>query len=80
MMQIKCCKGCVPPKRHTACWDHCPEYNKENAENKARKAILDKEKSISLGIYSQKSKAVSKALKNRRYSQKNYRRGSKSSQ
>ena len=80
MMQIKCCNGCVPPKRHTACWDHCPEYKKEKAENEAQKAILDKEKSISLGIYYQKSQAVSKALKNRRYSQKNYRRGSKSSQ
>ena len=80
MMQIKCCNGCVPPKRHTACWDHCPEYKKEKAENEAKKAIADREKSISLGIYSQKSKAVSKALKNRRYSQKNYRRGSKSAQ
>lgn len=80
MMPIKCCKDCVAPKRHPGCHDHCPEYNKENAENKARKAILDKEKSISLGIYFQKSQAVSKALKNRRYSQKNYRRGSKSAQ
>ena len=37
-MAIQCCKGCVPPKRHTACWDHCPEYQKEKAEYEARKA------------------------------------------
>ena len=80
MTAIKCCKGCVAPKRHTACWGHCPEYLEEKAEYEARKAIADREKYISQEIYSQKSQAVGKALKGRRYSQKNYRRGSKSSQ
>lgn len=23
---ITCCKDCVPPKRHRACHDTCPEY------------------------------------------------------
>lgn len=24
---MKCpCNGCVPPRRHEACHDHCPEY------------------------------------------------------
>lgn len=25
------CKGCVPPKRHEACWDTCPEYKEWSA-------------------------------------------------
>lgn len=28
---IKCCKKCVPPKRHAACHDSCPEYQAERA-------------------------------------------------
>ena len=26
MYGITCCKGCVPPKRHTCCHQHCEEY------------------------------------------------------
>lgn len=32
------CKGCVPPKRHPACHDHCPEYlevKEEEAKSKS---------------------------------------------
>lgn len=32
MIQIDCCDGCVPPKRHTACWDTCPDYIEAKAE------------------------------------------------
>lgn len=35
---ISCCRYCVPPKRHTACWDHCPEYLQEKADYEAKKA------------------------------------------
>lgn len=80
MTAIKCCKGCVAPKRYPGCHDRCPEYKKDKAEYEARKAIADRAKYTDQEIYSQKSKAVAKATKNRRYSQKNYRRGSKSSQ
>lgn len=80
MTAIKCCKGCVAPKRHTACWGHCPEYIAEKAEHEARMEAERKRKSIAAGITSERTKAVTKALKNRRYSQKNYRRGSKSAQ
>ena len=31
------CKGCVPPKRHPACHDHCPEYLKMKKEEDMRK-------------------------------------------
>lgn len=34
---IKCCKDCVPPKRHVRCHSKCEEYNKEWEENEKRK-------------------------------------------
>lgn len=79
-MAINCCKGCVAPKRHEACWGHCPEYLAEKAQYDARMEAERKRKSIEVGITNARTNAVVKALKSRRYSQKNYRRGSKSSQ
>ena len=79
-MAIKCCKGCVAPKRYPGCHDRCPEYQKEKAEYEERKAIEDKKRRTDQAIYIQRSCAVAKALKSRRYSQKNYRRGGKSPQ
>ncbi len=29
---IHCCKGCVPPKRHSGCHATCEEYLKEKAQ------------------------------------------------
>lgn len=37
MPGITCCKGCVPPKRHTCCHQHCEEYIEQ-------KVKLEKEK------------------------------------
>ena len=65
-MSIKCCNGCVPPKRHTACWDHCPEYQKEKAENEAKKAAYEKKKAIQYGLNSQTAASVNRAKKNRK--------------
>lgn len=31
-MRIKCCVGCVAPKRHVGCHSKCEEYLKERAE------------------------------------------------
>ena len=75
MTAIKCCKGCVAQKRHTACWSHCPEYLKEKAEYEQRKAIEDKKKRTEQDIYLQRSDAVTKAMKGRRIGAKNYLRG-----
>ena len=74
-MAIKCCKGCVAPKRHTACWDHCPEYQKERAEYEERKAIEDKKKFTEQGINLQRAEAVAKAMRNRKNSLRNYGKG-----
>ena len=30
---IKCCKGCVAPKRHPGCHDTCKEYKEQKAKH-----------------------------------------------
>lgn len=65
MGRIKCCQFCVPPKRHTACWDHCPEYAEEKAENERIKAEDAKRRKINNDIYNQRAEQVAKAMKKR---------------
>ena len=36
-MAIKCCKNCVPPKRHLACHDTCEEYRAEKEEERKKR-------------------------------------------
>lgn len=44
-MQLKRpCRGCVPPKRHRACHDTCPDYLAEKAILDEMKAERDKAK------------------------------------
>ena len=62
-MTIKCCNGCVAPKRHTACWGHCPEYLAEKAEHEMMKEIEDRKRKIDNDIYQQRSDRVSKAIR-----------------
>ena len=63
-MVIKCCNGCVAPKRHTACWDHCPEYIAEKAEHEKLKAEEYLKRKIRNDIYQQRSDRVVKAIRN----------------
>ena len=65
-MAIKCCMGCVAPKRHTACWDTCPEYLEEKAKYNQQKAEMDKKQEISLAIYLNRSNKVEKAMRKRK--------------
>lgn len=60
---MKCCFGCVPPKRHTACWDHCPEYIEEKKKHDMRKEADYKKNLIGIGIYQQKMNGVIRAIK-----------------
>ena len=62
---ITCCRNCVPPKRHTACWGHCPEYLKEKAQHEALKAERAKQTNIRNGLEAQKAAAVKRAGKGR---------------
>ena len=70
IMAIRCCKGCVAPKRHTACWSHCPEYIAEKAEHERRKAQYDRERKISNAIYGTRSDKVYKAMRERELARK----------
>ena len=64
-MAIKCCRDCVAPKRHTACWDHCPEYAAEKAEHERCKVKDDNRRKVRNDIYNQRAINVTKALKKR---------------
>jgi hypothetical protein len=62
-MAIKCCWGCVAPKRHPGCHDHCPEYIAEKAQHDKEKAVRDQKKAIADGLTAQEVSAVFKAKK-----------------
>ena len=60
-MSIKCCHHCVPPKRHLACWDTCPDYIAEKAEEAKKQAAYRQRRKISNAIYEERGRAVHKA-------------------
>ena len=60
---ISCCRHCVPPKRHTACWGHCPEYLKEKAAYDALMAEHRKKTEIENGLDAQKYAVIKKTQK-----------------
>lgn len=62
-MAIKCCEHCVAPKRHVACWDHCPEYQAERAEYERLKAQDDQRRTVKNSIYLQRTDKVVKTLR-----------------
>ena len=43
-MAIKCCNGCVAPKRYPGCHSHCPEYIEAKAKHDEEKAAERKKK------------------------------------
>lgn len=66
-MAIKCCYGCVAPKRYPGCHGQCPEYKAERAEYDRLKAIHDREQQVNTAIYSSRTEKVTKAFKDRRH-------------
>lgn len=64
-MAIKCCYGCVPPKRTPTCkFDGtCNKYAEAKAEHDKRKAEHDREREITGAILSDRSSKVYNALK-----------------
>lgn len=62
---MKCCYGCVSPKRYPGCHSHCPEYIAERAEYDRRKAAEDKKNAVSNGIYLQKVDSILKSVRKR---------------
>ena len=67
-MSIKCCNGCVAPKRHEACWGHCQEYIAAKAEHDRRKEEYYKEDRLNVAINLERGKKVYNALKGYRTS------------
>lgn len=67
---IKCCHGCVPPKRHTACWGHCPEYLAERVEYDRKREIENKRRSLDAAIYGDRMEKVYKAMRERERARK----------
>ena len=62
-MAIKCCFGCVAPKRNSYCHSSCPEYIAEKEAHDKRKAEYDREQSITEAILLDRKNKVYKALK-----------------
>jgi len=65
-MGIKCCKGCVAPKRHSGCHSKCPEYLEEKRLWEEQKKAISKQRQADNNLYEQRSKGVYKALKRKR--------------
>ena len=65
-MGIKCCNGCVPPKRNPYCHGTCEEYKKEKARHEAELAADYKRRSIRTGLILEQERAVRRAAKGKR--------------
>ena len=66
-MAIRCCNGCVAPKRYPGCKANCTDYIIDNAFHQAEREEQRKKKEISYGLAVQRSAGVTKALRDRRY-------------
>ena len=65
-MGIKCCLGCVAPKRYPGCHGSCPEYLNEKALHEAAREEAFRAKQISAGLSDQRFHGVVKAEKHKR--------------
>lgn len=66
-MGIKCCDGCLPPKRNAYCHTTCPEYKAEKAALDEQNAAATAKKKTNQNIYAQKSAGVHRAKRRYRW-------------
>lgn len=66
MGRIRCCYGCVPPKRSPTCHGTCPDYIAAKAENDRLVEQQRQENAISHGLYAQKLRNIDRAQKTKR--------------
>lgn len=50
---MKCCKGCVAPKRYPGCSDKCPEYLAEWIIHQAELCEKKRSNTLEAGLYEQ---------------------------
>ena len=65
-MPIRCCNGCVPPKRTPTCHATCPDYIREKAEHDKQAAADYKRRSLKTGLILQQERAVIRAARGKR--------------
>lgn len=63
---MKCCRYCVPPKRHPQCWSTCSEYIEEKEQANKYKEEDRKRRDIYAAIDRRKGKAADRAYKKRK--------------
>ena len=72
-MAIKCCKGCVPPKKNGYCHTYCVEYIQEKAEHDRQRTIELQKRNTEAGLDAQTMARVNKICKAKRKSKgRNY--------
>lgn len=49
--KIKCCKNCVPPKRHLGCHNECTEYIQEKEQREKENEIIAKKRKEYNNLY-----------------------------
>lgn len=64
-MAIKCCHGCVAPKRHPGCHSTCPEYIEEKSVHEAQREAAQKAKAVLDGVYASRQRSARKVLRHR---------------
>ena len=60
---IRCCYGCVAPKRYPGCHGRCPEYLEEKAQDDREKAEINRRKRVNDGLIQEKYAGLKKAYK-----------------
>lgn len=71
-MSIKCCNGCVPPKRNPYCHATCEDYIREKAEHEAKMEEDRKIRTVRSGLIQEQFRAVRNAAKGKRNKGGNY--------
>lgn len=66
-MAIKCCYGCVAPKRYPGCHGTCPEYLAEKAKHNEEMAADYKRRNLQGSLNAQRGDAITKANKHKRH-------------
>ena len=62
-MAIKCCNGCVPPKRTPWCHcsGNCPEHDAQKAQHEKERAEIVRKRDVQYGLTAQTYRSVDRA-------------------